>query len=98
MTPPSPTKLGQVTKTFLNNAGLLVLGTAIAVVWANLDHVSYVSFSYYLHFPVNDIGMTFFFALAAKEVVEATAPDGALYSPRRASLPLIAAIGGMAGP
>ena len=98
MTPSSPTKLGQATKTFVNNSGLLVLGTVIALVWANLDHDSYVAFSHYLHFRVNDIGMTFFFALAAKEVVEATAPGGPLHSPRRAAMPLAAAVGGMFGP
>ena len=38
--------------------------------------------------------MAFFFALAAKEVVEATAPNGALHSPRRAAMPLLAAVGG----
>ncbi len=42
--------------------------------------------------------MAFFFALATKEVVEATAPGGALHSPRRAALPLAAAVGGMLGP
>jgi len=75
-----------------------MLGTTIALVWANLDHDSYIALSHYLHFPVNDIGMTFFFALAAKEVVEATAPGGPLHSPRRASMPLAAAVGGMLGP
>ena len=42
--------------------------------------------------------MAFFFALAAKEVVEATAPGGALHSPRRGAMPLAAAVGGMLGP
>lgn len=42
--------------------------------------------------------MVFFFAIATKEVVEATAPGGALHSPRRASVPMLAAVGGMAGP
>jgi NhaA family Na+:H+ antiporter len=51
-----------------------------------------------LHFVVNDIAMAFFFALAAKEVTEATAPGGPLYSPRRAAMPLMAAVGGMMGP
>jgi Na+:H+ antiporter, NhaA family len=83
---------------FVDNSGLLVLGTVAALVWANLAHDSYEQFTLPLHFVVNDIGMAFFFALAAKEVVEATAPNGALHSPRRASLPLIAAVGGMAGP
>jgi NhaA family Na+:H+ antiporter len=85
-------------KTFVNNSGLLMLGTLIALVWANLERESYVRFADRLHFIVNDIGMAFFFALATKEVVEATAPGGALHSPRRAALPLAAAAGGMLGP
>jgi NhaA family Na+:H+ antiporter len=51
-----------------------------------------------LHFVVNDIAMVFFFGVATKEIVEATAPGGALHSVRRAGLPIIAAVGGMAGP
>src|SRR6266540_105858 len=42
--------------------------------------------------------MVFFFALATKEVVEATAPGGALHTWRRAALPVVAAAGGMAAP
>jgi Na+:H+ antiporter, NhaA family len=83
---------------FVDNSGLLVLGTLVALAWANLAHDSYERLTTPFHFVVNDIGMAFFFALAAKEVVEATAPRGALHSPRRAALPLTAAIGGMAGP
>ena len=98
MTPPPPTKLRQATKTFVDNSGLLILGTVIALVWANLEHESYVRFAHRLHFIVNDIGMAFFFALAAKEVIEATAPGGALHAPRRAAMPLAAAVGGMLGP
>jgi NhaA family Na+:H+ antiporter len=77
---------------------LLLLGTSIALVWANLDRESYISLSHYLHFAVNDVGMAFLFALAAKEETEATAPGGALHSPRRAAMPLAAAVGGMLGP
>ena len=84
--------------TFLDNSGLLVVGTVLALVWANLELESYEMIAHTLHFAVNDVGMAFFFALAAKEVVEATAPGGALHSPRRSAVPLIAAIGGMAGP
>jgi NhaA family Na+:H+ antiporter len=90
--------LSQATKTFVNNSGLLMAGTLIALVWANVERESYVRFSHLLHFVVNDIGMAFFFALAAKEVTEATAPGGALHSPRRAAMPLAAAVGGMLGP
>jgi NhaA family Na+:H+ antiporter len=98
MTPPPPTKLRQATKTFVNNSGLLMLGTLIALVWANVDRESYVGFTAGWQFVVNDIGMAFFFALAAKEVTEATAPGGALHSPRRAAMPLVGAVGGMLGP
>lgn len=51
-----------------------------------------------LHFWVNDIGMVFFLALAAKEVFEATLPGGALASRRQAVSALAAAVGGMAAP
>ena len=83
---------------FIDNSGLLVTGAVIALVWANTAHDSYEAFAHALHFAINDVGMVFFFALATKEVVESTAPGGALHSPRRAALPMVAAIGGMAGP
>lgn len=70
----------------------------IALVWANADYTSYMALARPLRFFVNDVGMVFFFALATKEVVEATAPGGALHTWRRAALPVVAAIGGMAGP
>jgi NhaA family Na+:H+ antiporter len=82
----------------LNNSLLLLAGTAAAVVWANVDSHSYDAIAHPLHFWVNDIGMVFFFALAAKEVFEATLPGGALASFRRAMSPLAAAVGGMAAP
>lgn len=51
-----------------------------------------------LHFLFNDVLMAFFFAMAAKEVWEAVAlRDGSLRG-RRALTPLIATVGGMAGP
>ena len=81
-----------------DNSLLLLVGTAAAVVWANLDIASYEHIAHPLHFAVNDIGMVFFFALAAKEVFEATLPGGPLASPRRALSPLAAAVGGMAAP
>lgn len=51
-----------------------------------------------LHFLVNDILMALFFAIAGKEVWEATLPGGALNNPKQAAAPLIATLGGMAGP
>jgi Na+:H+ antiporter, NhaA family len=82
----------------LENSLLLLAGTAAAVLWANLDLASYDAISHPLHFWVNDVGMVFFFALAAKEVFEATLPGGALASPRHAASPLAAAVGGMVAP
>ncbi len=82
----------------LDNSLLLVAGTVTALVWANVDHPSYARFAHTLHFPVNDIGMVFFFALATKEIVEAMLPGGPLASPRAAAMPLIAAVGGMVVP
>ena len=81
-----------------DNSLLLIVGTAVAVIWANLDVATYDRVAHPLHFAVNDVGMAFFFALAAKEVFEATLADGPLASPRRALAPLAAAVGGMAAP
>lgn len=87
-----------VLKFILDNSLLLIAGTVIALVWANLNYAAYEHFAHSVHFIVNDIGMVFFFALATKEVVEATLPGGPLSSPRQAAVPVIAAIGGMAAP
>lgn len=83
----------------IDNSLLLVAGAVTALLWANIDLASYDRVSHGpLHFIVNDIGMVFFFALAAKEVFEATLPGGPLASPRKAATPILAAVGGMAGP
>ncbi len=83
----------------IDNSLLLVAGALTALVWANVDLASYDRVSHGpLHFAVNDIGMVFFFALAAKEVFEATLSGGPLASPRKAATPILAAVGGMAGP
>ena len=88
----------RVASVILDNSLLLLAGTIAAVVWANVALTSYERASHPLHFWVNDVGMVFFFALAAKEVFEATLPGGALASVRRALSPLAAAVGGMAIP
>jgi len=72
---------------------MLPLGASIALVWVNTVPESYYRFTYAIAFAVNDVAMMFFFALMAKEVVEATAPGGVLHPWRRAMLPVIAAIG-----
>jgi NhaA family Na+:H+ antiporter len=82
----------------LQNSLLLAVGTVTGLVWANVAHPSYQRFAGTLHFAVNDVGMVFFFALAVKEIIEATLPGGALESPREAAVPIVAAAGGMIGP
>jgi len=82
----------------VSNSLLLPIGAATALVWANTAPEVYVRFTARAHFIVNDVGMTLFFALAAKEIVEAMAPRGALHPISKAATPLIAAIGGMVLP
>src|SRR5687767_4037437 len=88
----------RVASFIFDNSLLLLAGTIAAVIWANVDLTGYEQIAHPLHFWVNDVGMVFFFALAAKEVFEATLPGGPLASPRRALSPLAAAVGGMAAP
>lgn len=83
---------------FLDNSLALPLSAVIALIWANTAADSYEAVAHALEFPVNDIAMAFFFGLAAKEVVEATGPGGALHTWRRAGLPMMAAVGGMVAP
>jgi len=92
------TQRGPIWTLIIDNSLLLVAGTVVGLAWANLDHPLYERFSHAVHFAVNDVGMVFFFALAVKEIVEATLPGGALESPREAAVPILAAAGGMIGP
>jgi Na+:H+ antiporter, NhaA family len=80
------------------NSLLLPIGAVTALVWANTAPDVYSRFAAHGRFVVNEIGMTLFFALAAKEIVEATAPHGVLHPPSKAAMPVIAAIGGMLAP
>ena len=82
----------------LESSLALPVGAVIALVWANTRPIGYERFAHAVEFSVNDVAMVFFFALAAKEVVEAMAPDGALHTWRRAALPVVAATGGMVAP
>jgi NhaA family Na+:H+ antiporter len=88
----------RVVRYVFENSIPLVIGTVAAVVWANVDATGYDHATHGLHFLVNDVGMVFFFALAAKEVFEATFPGGPLASLRQAASPLAGAVGGMAAP
>jgi NhaA family Na+:H+ antiporter len=82
----------------VSNSLLLPIGVITALVWANVAPHSYAALADKAHFIVNDVGMTLFFALAAKEIVEATAPRGALHPLSNAATPVVAAIGGMVMP
>jgi NhaA family Na+:H+ antiporter len=84
----------------LENSLFLIGGAVLALIWANVGHHSYelVAHNHAFHFAVNDILMAFFFLLAGKEIREAMLPGGSLSTIRTASLPLLATIGGMAGP
>jgi NhaA family Na+:H+ antiporter len=75
----------------------LPLGVAIALVWANTVPESYFRLAQTLAFGVNEIGMALFVGLIMQEIVEATMEGGALHSWRRWTLPLIGAVGGIAG-
>ncbi len=57
-------------------------------VWRGMD----------LRYLVNDILMSLFFALVGKQVWEALLPGGSLSKGRRAAMPVLCAVGGMAAP
>ena len=86
----------------------LLVGVAAALGWANLHHESYEAFIHAspfgehgplsVHFIVNDLFMVLFFGIAAKEITESALPGGSLNPMRKAMNPLIATIGGIAGP
>jgi NhaA family Na+:H+ antiporter len=100
-------------------SGFLIVGTVIALIWANVDALL-GNHSYHhlvelelvpsdghhegghhvwnVHFLINGVFMAFFFALAGKEVWESLLPGGSLSNPRQAAMPLLATVGGMAGP
>jgi NhaA family Na+:H+ antiporter len=82
----------------LENSIFLIAGTLIALIWANTDLHGYERVAHSIHFFINEIAMAFFFGMAAKEVYEALLPGGALSSPRKAAMPLLATLGGMLGP
>lgn len=95
------------------DARLLIVGSIMGLLCANLFadayhgllHLTIVGVS--LHFIVNDMLMSLFFATAGAEIREAVLPgrdrlaphvgSGSLYG-RKALVPIVATVGGMAGP
>jgi NhaA family Na+:H+ antiporter len=67
------------------------------LLWANLLPESYFTFAHAASFPVNQIAMVFFFGLVAQELFEEFMPGGALRHWRRWPVPIVAAVGGVAG-
>lgn len=65
---------------------------------AHVDAAGQVHRTLTLHYLVNDILMALFFAIAGKEVWEAVALKNGSLKGRKAVTPLLATVGGMAGP
>ena len=81
----------------LNRFLLLPLGALIALVWANTDPETYYRVTHQLAFPVNEIAMAFFLALIAQELYESMMAGGALHEWKHRALPMLGAVGGLAG-
>lgn len=90
--------LGRLAAAMVANSLLLPAGAILGLIGANVAPDAYERFAHALEFALNDVGMAFFFGLAAKEVLDATRPGGSLSSLRRAGVPLMGAIGGMLVP
>lgn len=83
----------------------LLAGAVFALVWANYAPKQYEHFlhepllgSLSFHFLTNDIFMVLFFGIAAVEITGSFLPGGDLNPWKRAINPLMATIGGVAGP
>ncbi|HUG05371.1 MAG TPA: Na+/H+ antiporter NhaA [Candidatus Limnocylindria bacterium] len=88
---------------------VLVVASALALAWANIDHAGYDAFwsqpvgpddwplALDLHHWINDGAMALFFFVVGLEIKREFV-DGELRRPRQAALPVIAALGGMVAP
>lgn len=100
-------------ETLRKYSAFLLIGTVLALLWANIDHASYETLieadllngfrlfgreTISFHYIVNDIFMVLFFGMAAKEVSESILPGGELSSLKKAALPVVATAGGVLGP
>lgn len=83
----------------------LILGVIIGLIWANTSPETYHHLNEAkwfknidFHFFVNDVFMVFFFAIAAVEITQSFHPGGNLNPIKKAVNPILATIGGIAGP
>ncbi len=84
----------------------LILGVVAALIMANaapdtyhhIVHTPIFGEEISLHWLVNDIFMVFFFAIAGVEIVHSMRKNGPLNPPKKAVTPLMATVGGVAGP
>jgi NhaA family Na+:H+ antiporter len=83
----------------------LICGVVLALVWANIGRESYDlllndrflgTLSFY--FLTNDVFMVFFFGIAAVEITQSFLPGGDLHPIKKSVNPLLATLGGVAGP
>lgn len=106
----TPSRVAPVARFLLENSLLLIGGSALALIWANVNpdsyhqllHTSLIPGSggdgYSLLHVVNDGLMALFFAMAAKEVWESLLPGGVLSKWKTAATPLMATLGGVIMP
>lgn len=83
----------------------LILGIISALVWANVNYISYQNFLHYklgglfdVHFAVNDIFLVLFFGLISIEIVHDLSPNGAMHPLNKALANIMAALGGIVCP
>jgi Na+:H+ antiporter, NhaA family len=83
----------------------LISGIVVALVWSNLFPESYHHFNHdpligplNFHFLTNDLFMVLFFGIAAAEITQSCLPGGDLHPLNKAINPLMATMGGIAGP
>jgi NhaA family Na+:H+ antiporter len=81
----------------LDHSLAVPIGAAVALLWANSLPDSYYRVATSQAFWINDVAMALFFAFALQEVIETMVDGGALHTWRRATLPVVAAIGGSIG-
>jgi NhaA family Na+:H+ antiporter len=101
----APSKKPQVINLLREFSIPLIAGVIAALVWANIDYVSYhhaihdnLWGFHSLHFLTNDIFMVLFFGIAAVEITSNLAPGGSLNPVSRAINPLLATLGGVLMP